>query len=57
MPRYEYMNKETNESIWVRLPKKDYDQFLIDNPTLERAPRMPTIIENILNDVFYEDIQ
>jgi len=51
------MNKETNESIWVRLPNKDYDQFLIDNPTLERAPRMPTIIENILNDVFYEDIQ
>lgn len=57
MPRYEYMNKETNESIWARLPNKDYDQFLIDNPTLERAPRMPTIIENILNDVFYEDIQ
>ena len=36
MPRYDFINKETGEVSEKTMSFKEYDQFLIDNPQLER---------------------
>lgn len=36
MPRYDFKNKETNEIEEHQMSYTVYDQFLIDNPHLER---------------------
>jgi len=36
MPRYDFRDKETGEVTEYSMSWKDYDQFLLDNPNLER---------------------
>lgn len=36
MPNYVFKNKTTNEIVEHSFSYKEYDQFLIDNPDLER---------------------
>ena len=36
MPRYDFRNKETGEVTEHAMSYKEYDQFILDNPHLER---------------------
>jgi len=36
MPRYDFRNKETGEVTEHSFSYKEYDQFILDNPHLER---------------------
>lgn len=36
MPLYDFRDKQTGEVVEKRISLSDYDQFVIDNPNLER---------------------
>lgn len=36
MPSYDFRDKQTGEVVEKRISLSDYDQFVIDNPNLER---------------------
>ena len=46
MPLYDFKNKETDEVEVHFVSISDVDQFLIDNPHLERMISAPNLISN-----------